>query len=131
MRPEFMRGTRKLLVVVGVLLIALLVGAVVGWFAAGPASSPITDDTAAKNDTKTPPATNVVAVTSHPPLLATNRTRWTPRQSRPARVHTATNQVPVPGTPSPIVGAEVWESKVDAILTDSSDDSQKARKMLE
>ncbi|MBI3849378.1 MAG: hypothetical protein HY298_03655 [Verrucomicrobia bacterium] len=126
-----MRVTRKLLIVVAVLLVALLVGAVVGWFAAGPSSVPIEDGVSSTSDTKIPPVTNVVAAAPRPTLLATNRTRWTPRRTRPSRSSTKTNQVAVAGAPSPASNSEEWENKIDTILTDNSDDAQKAKKMLE
>jgi hypothetical protein len=115
---------QKVLTVLGVVAAALAVGGLVGWFAAGPSSSSIKEDSPVKDDPKTssPPK----LVTSH-----TNRQSAVMSRSRLRTRRSQTNQVAVAGTPSPVAAPAEWENKIDTVLTADTDDSQKAKKILE
>ncbi len=115
---------QKVLSALGVVLAALVVGGVVGWFATGPSSLSIKDDSPVKGDPKTSSPTKLATVHTHRQSAVTNRFRLRPRRSQ-------TNQVSVAGDPPSVTAPAEWEIKIDTVLTADTDDSQKAKKILE
>ena len=120
-----------MLTVLGVVLAALTVGGVVGWFAAGPSSPAARDGSPVKSDTKVSSSPNLTPVHTNRQSAVTNRSQLAVRRNRTTRLHAKTNQVSTTGVPVPAADSEVWENKIDTILTADTDDLQKAKKILE
>lgn len=72
--------------------------------------------------------------TPSPPKPATSHTNRQPAVTKRAPLRprrNQTNQVSVAGAPASAGDTNAWEGKIDTILTSDTDDSQKAKKMLE
>jgi len=115
---------QKVLAGVSILVVALIVGGLVGWFAVGPSSPPLKDDSSVRGDPITSPPSKLATNHANRQPAATNRVRLRPRRSQ-------TNQVSVAGVPTTAGDTNGWESKIDTVLTSDTEDSQKANKILE
>ncbi len=113
---------QKVLAFMGVLLAALIVGGVVAWFAVGPSSPPVREDSPVRTEAKTSPPPKLATVDTNRQPAVTNRGRLPPRR-RPS------NQVSATG--APVADTNTWENKIDTVLTSDADDSQKANRILE